>query len=349
MEMKLLPLLRCPAGGGALTLEGAQPAGDGWVAQGTLICQSNGRRYPIRNGMPYLYVDDERWQPKAREAAGWVQFHKNHQIYEQSGVGVDFQLPYFPHEPWVEVARQFDIALELTAPHQGKWVLDVGAGRSWAAKHFALRGASAVAVEINDDDQIGLGRSNALMEQAGVRYSAAIADSENLPFADRSFDIVFSSAALHHTSHLDLLLQNIARVLRPGGLMVAIHEPCVADSDTAEDIARVVAEERAYGINENHPYLGDYRRAMRGAGLKERAVFAWQAYGMPEGTLAIWSEELGVEPPAAFAAPPSGLGRLISRLAPLRGPAPPPQVPPQRWMDNVLRHKGGGLILLAGR
>lgn len=346
MQMKLLPLLRCPADGTSLRLEEETQT---QIETGTLVCTGAGHRYPTRHGMAYLYVDDEKWRPKAREALGWVKYHQDRNIYDQSGVDIDFQLPYFPHDPWKDIARQFDIAIELINPQPGAWVLDVGAGRGWGAKHFALRGCQAVAVEINDDDQIGLGRSRAMMKQADVIYDLLIADSENLPFAAGCFDIVFSSAALHHTSHLDQLVAQIARVLRPGGTLIAINEPCLADKHDEAELQRSIADERSYGINENHPHLDDYREALRQAGLREQLLFAWHAYGMTVEALTSWSAELNVAPPAAFdRAATSPLTMLWRKWRGRNQPAAAQRWSlPQRWMDNLLRERGGGIILTA--
>jgi len=349
MLTNLIPLLRCPAGGGRLELAGAADE-TGWIETGELVCPANGRRYPIRDGMPLLYVDDERWQPKAREAVGWVEFHKDRGIYDQTGVEIDHMLPYFPEQPWLDIGKMFDVALDLVRPAPGKWVLDVGAGRGWAAKQLAVRGCNAVAIEINPDDQVGLGRSNALMRRTGVPYSAVIGDSENLPFADGAFDVVFSAAALHHTSDLDLLLRNIGRVLRPGGIMVAMNEPCVRDSATSAELERAVAEELSYGINENHPFLDDYRRALAGAGLGDADIFAWQAYKMPPEAMAEWSAQLGIEPPSAFAPPPPRQGwfaRLLGRPAPAPAAPAGSVIPPRPWMDHMLRRVGGSIVILA--
>lgn len=46
------------------------------------------------------------------------------------------------------------------------------------------------------------------------------ADAEALPFADRSFDAVFSNLTLQWVNDLDLALHEISRVLRPGGLLM---------------------------------------------------------------------------------------------------------------------------------
>ncbi|MBA3943686.1 MAG: class I SAM-dependent methyltransferase [Herpetosiphonaceae bacterium] len=299
--------------------------------------------------MPQLYIDDETWAPKAREALGWVKYHQDHNIYDQSGIDIDFQLPYFPHEPWLDIAKQFDIALELSQPQAGEWVLDLGAGRGWAAKHFALRGCQAVAIDIVSDDQVGLGRSRALMQAAGVTYDTLIADSEQLPFADRSFDLVFCAAALHHTTDLARLLKNIGRVLRPGGRMIAINEPCVPDQSDDEELRQtVLAEELSYGINETRPRLADYRRVLRAAGLHEQLLVTPETYQSTLENMTAWSLELRISSPSAFIQPEPHLPTKVWRILGRRKPMPPYRSQlPQGWIDHLLRERGAAMILLA--
>jgi SAM-dependent methyltransferase len=353
MRPSLIPRLRCPAGGGPLVLEG--PASD-WIEEGALLCPANGRRYPIKRGMAYLYAEDEHWRPLAAEAAGWVQMAKDGGYYDQTGVDIDFQLPYFPHQPWIDVARQFDIALDIVRPRPGVWVLDVGAGRGWAAKQFAMRGCNSVAIEINDDDQIGVGRSLAMMQQAGVRYDILIGSSQRLPVAEGSFDIAFASAALHHSTSIDGIVASMARTLRRGGKLVAIHEPCISDSANDADFALDIAEEAAYNINETRPRLDDYRRAVRAAGLRELALFTYGAYRSHPADLAAWSAQLGIPAPtvaeqqALERLRQPGLARHLRTLAArLRGHPDPANMPPQAWMDQLYRTLGGSMILIAER
>lgn len=341
MRAELVPMLRCPASGEPLALEGDRAS---WVDKGVLVARRAGTRYRIDRGMAYLYVDDQDWVPKAREARGWVRLHQDKKIYDQTGLDIDFQLPYFPQDPWITVARQFDIALAILDPRPGEWILDVGAGRGWAAKHFAVRGCHAVAIDVVDDEQIGLGRSRALMEQAGVTYDIMIGDHERLPFADGVFDVVFCAATLHHTTNLAELMRNLGRVLRPGGRMIAINEPCIADSADDEELRRtVLAEELSYGINETRPRLGDYRRVLREAELREEAIFDWHTYGATLRAMTTWSRQLGIRPPWRFFS--RDLWRRLTR------PLPPARcfgtALPQAWHDHLLRERSGETILVA--
>ena len=81
MKASLLPLLRCPDCYEALALTGDEMRGDE-VWQGGLTCTGDGHQFAIEDGLPLLYVNDKYWALKAREAAGWVAFHKSLNIYD---------------------------------------------------------------------------------------------------------------------------------------------------------------------------------------------------------------------------------------------------------------------------
>ena len=148
-------------------------------------------------------------------------------------------------------------------------VLDLGAGRGWAAKYFAQLGCRVIALDIVPDERIGLGRSTALMERVGTYFDRVIGDGENLPFIDSCFDLVFCSAALHHSSELNSLCANIGRVLRPGGRLCAINEPAIGLLEDEQAILDRDAEAEAkFGINETRPSLLGYINAFAAGDLR---------------------------------------------------------------------------------
>ena len=58
------------------------------------------------------------------------------------------------------------------------------------------------------------------LELEGLSTTAVHGDMERMPFADASFDVVYSFGVLHHTDHMDRAVAEIRRVLRPGGCAI---------------------------------------------------------------------------------------------------------------------------------
>ena len=304
MRNELLDLLRSPCCHVALTLTEAEPEfGELW--RGRLTCAACGASYPIERGMPQLFLDDERWRPKAREAEGWVTFHKNLGIYDVVEDAVDLKIPYYPEEPWISVARSFDVALRLVNLTGSETILDLGAGRGWAAKHFAGLGCRVVALDVVPDDNVGLGRAKALMDHAGVAFDRIIGDGENLPLAADGFDLVVMVAALHHSSDLPAIARQLAHVLKPGGRFLAVREPCISIADDeAAALADFAADEMEVGINETRPDLVDYVVALNSAGLRLARAVTPDTFGMGEAELRAHSRHWGaLRPPLVVRSP----------------------------------------------
>lgn len=268
MRPDLLDLIACPSCGSHLEVNPLAPS-EAAIKDGSLACRQCGCSFPIVKGIPYLYLNNEEWAPKAKEAQGWVTQHKDQGIYEQGEDSIDLQAPYYPQDPWISVARSMDIALGALNLTGRETILDLGAGRGWAAKQFALKGCRVVALDIVPDENVGLGRAWTLMEDAGVYFHPVIGDGEKLPFQPGSFDIVFCCGAIHHSSNLHLLLSNIHQTLKSGGRLCAINEPSISImEDEATMLARYASEELALGINETRPNFLQYQDALQSAGLQ---------------------------------------------------------------------------------
>jgi ubiquinone/menaquinone biosynthesis C-methylase UbiE len=96
---------------------------------------------------------------------------------------------------------------------RGMRVLDVAGGDGYWAGQARRRGADAVSVDLARAKMLrgrGLTGSPALVE----------ADALRLPFADGSFDAVMSICAIEHFDDGERALDEMARVLRPGGELV---------------------------------------------------------------------------------------------------------------------------------
>jgi ubiquinone/menaquinone biosynthesis C-methylase UbiE len=95
-----------------------------------------------------------------------------------------------------------------------KQVLEIGCGLGTDAINFARAGAHYSGVDLTE-------RSIELVERrfAYEHFGGdlRVADAENLPFADNTFDLIYSHGVLHHTPDTQKAINEAHRVLKPGG------------------------------------------------------------------------------------------------------------------------------------
>jgi ubiquinone/menaquinone biosynthesis C-methylase UbiE len=104
-------------------------------------------------------------------------------------------------------------AVERAFPDlHGRRVLEVGCGRGHLLQILQEAGADAVGIDTNPQ-----------AIATGVTSGMAVGDAERLAYPDRSFDAVVSVHAIEHLEDLDGALEEMVRVLRPGGRMLLIY------------------------------------------------------------------------------------------------------------------------------
>jgi 2-polyprenyl-3-methyl-5-hydroxy-6-metoxy-1,4-benzoquinol methylase len=111
----------------------------------------------------------------------------------------------------LQLLRQYEMELAVGEfPTQGN-VLEIGAGAGWQAKLMHELGYRVSAIDI-----------------AGSRYArdrvfpVITFDGSRIPFANSSFDVIFSSNVLEHVFDLDILEREMHRVLRPDGMVIHV-------------------------------------------------------------------------------------------------------------------------------
>ena len=97
---------------------------------------------------------------------------------------------------------------------KGKKVLIVGCGMGTVSTEFARHGAIVTAIDLTPT---AVKNTKKQMKLQGVKGKVLVADAENLPFADGSFDFVWSWGVIHHTPDTAKAANEIHRVLRKGG------------------------------------------------------------------------------------------------------------------------------------
>jgi SAM-dependent methyltransferase len=98
--------------------------------------------------------------------------------------------------------------------YRGKKVLEVGCGMGCMASNWALQGADLTAIDLNP---VAVAQTKRRFEAFGLEGTIQEVDAESLPFPDNSFDFVYSWGVIHHTPGIKRAVEEISRVLKPGG------------------------------------------------------------------------------------------------------------------------------------
>ncbi len=102
-------------------------------------------------------------------------------------------------------------------------LLDVGCGTGTLLMRLARRPDAELLVGLDYSPVMArhLTEKIAGSPQAG-KLQVVVADSEHLPFADESFDVITCCNSFHHYPHQAAVLSGFRRVLRPGGVLVLV-------------------------------------------------------------------------------------------------------------------------------
>lgn len=111
-----------------------------------------------------------------------------------------------------KVGRAYDMALEVARVLPARAdVLDVGCGNGFIAHHLSgLLGTTVVGLDVGTSTT------------ARINYLPY--DGRHFPLQDRSFDAVLLCYVLHHAQDPRLVLNEVSRVLREGGLAIIYED-----------------------------------------------------------------------------------------------------------------------------
>lgn len=169
-------------------------------------------------------------------------------------------------EPIFDASRRTveHMASRLTNLHQGSRVLDIGAGYGGAARFLAARhGCRVTALNLSEVENQ---RDREMNRDQGLEGLIDVVDGsfENIPYPDATFDIVWSQDAILHSGNRIKVLQEVARVLKPGGEFV-FTDPMQAN-DCPDGILQPILE-RIHLNTLGSP--GFYKAALEQLGLED--------------------------------------------------------------------------------
>jgi ubiquinone/menaquinone biosynthesis C-methylase UbiE len=119
--------------------------------------------------------------------------------------------------PQMRLLRQIVIGRALKLIREGQ-AADIGCGPGHLAIELAQRapGLHLTGVDLADE-MLETATANAAKARVSDRVNFRNGDAAQLPFEDGSLDLVLSTLSLHHWSQPVAVLDEITRVLRPGG------------------------------------------------------------------------------------------------------------------------------------
>jgi 2-polyprenyl-6-hydroxyphenyl methylase/3-demethylubiquinone-9 3-methyltransferase len=125
-------------------------------------------------------------------------------------IATDFDALMNPYD----LARRLSIVFDELLPRElaGWQTLDLGCGTGWFSYEARQRGAHVISLDVSP--------SLTTLTRTRAQSQPVVGDGMYLPFTSHSFDLVIASEVIEHFSQPSLGLQEIARVLKPGGWLV---------------------------------------------------------------------------------------------------------------------------------
>ncbi len=153
---------------------------------------------------------------------------------------------------------------ELASLDSSKKLLDLGGGYGGSCRYLAKTfGCSCVNVNISETENE---RGRKMNEEQGLADLVEIVDGdfENVPCEDNSFDVVWSQDAFLHSGDRRKVMEEVSRVLKPGGQFV-FTDPMMAD-DCPKDVLQPILD-RIHLDTMGSP--GFYRETLKNLGFEE--------------------------------------------------------------------------------
>lgn len=107
--------------------------------------------------------------------------------------------------------------LENFIPYEslhGKHVLEIGCGAGLVSSHISRAGAKLHAIDLTEQ---AISMTQKRFELGNLTGEIRQMDAEKLEFSDNSMDVIVSWGVIHHSGNMVAILEEIHRVLRPGG------------------------------------------------------------------------------------------------------------------------------------
>jgi MPBQ/MSBQ methyltransferase len=202
--------------------------------------------------------------------------------------------PFYGGKDFIEAKYDFtEKMLEFSKTDMPAKVLDVGCGIGGTSRYIAKRfpEAEVTGITISQEQQR---RATALATERGIPNAKfELVDALNMSYPDNSFDLVWGCESGEHMPDKEKYVQEMARVLKPGGRLV-IATWCQRDLKKGEEFNPKERKTLDYLYGEwTHPYfisVQEYGRIAEATGKLDDIVLEdWAQETIPAWRQSIWA------------------------------------------------------------
>jgi len=165
---------------------------------------------------------------------------------------------------------RFPVIMKLCNPKESDLILDVGCGMGAYCNTIAMKmGARCIGIDLNKEN---LRRADLVSDALKLNSEFHFMDARKIGFPGKRFDKVLCIEVLEHIQEHDLVIAEVARVLKPGGVLV-LSTPVKSMSD--EEERRAFAHPKPFREARSGYELRSLKAMMHKVGLRILKVEHW--------------------------------------------------------------------------
>jgi ubiquinone/menaquinone biosynthesis C-methylase UbiE len=174
------------------------------------LVSKSGERFPVRNGIPAFLKPEDLTGDNG----------KYNKLYENIGGFYDDTQRFFSAFRGVDLDAYFDIYMSLLDVKPGDSVLETSVGTGLNFKYLP-RGVRLSGLDLSAEM---LSNCQNNMRRWGMEADLYLGNAESLPFADSSFEVVFTCGGFNFFSDRARAVREMIRVAKPGGHLMIEDE-----------------------------------------------------------------------------------------------------------------------------
>lgn len=209
-------------------------------------------------------------EPEVMDAAQEAADYDSMDHSEVNRVFVDDLLAF------VSGADAFGMTAKRDVNEEALRVLDVGTGTALIPIELGRRDAGLHVTAIDlAEEMLAIGRRNVAAAKLADVIDLEKVDAKQLPYADGTFDVVMSNSIVHHIPEPRGSLEEMVRVLSPGGVLFVRD---LMRPETSAEVERLV---QIYAGQENERQQQLFRQSLHAALTVEEVAALLAEVGLP--------------------------------------------------------------------